>query len=281
MPWIDMLFRHNPFLMWLERQGWYAGNTFPGARFALQRIAEREREEAAMGSKAKEREDLLDKFRKAKKERPEHITIREVLGLSLSTIIAGSEPRSVLLSLSHLPVLTPCQSAISLTATLYYVLRTPGCYRKLQDELSSHVPTVSSSTYPQIPFTTARSLPYLHACIQEAFRIHPPFGITFERLVPSPGATICGHYIPAGTIVGVNPGVVQRDKATFGDDVDCFRPERWLTHDEEKVREMERAMFQFGAGSHMCLGRNVALMEIYKLVPSLLRMFEVGGVPSE
>ena len=93
MPWIDRLFRHNPFLMWLERRGWYAGNTFPGARFALQRLAEREQEEATTGNDTKKREDLLDKFRKAKKERPEHITTTEVLGLSLSTIIAGSEPR--------------------------------------------------------------------------------------------------------------------------------------------------------------------------------------------
>ena len=49
-----------------------------------------------------------------------------------------------------------------------------------------------------------------------------------------------------------------------------------MTQHEDKVRAMERAMFLFGSGDHICLGRNVALMEIYKLVPSLLRMFEVG-----
>ena len=74
----------------------------------------------------------------------------------------------------------------------------------------------------------------------------------------------------------MNPWVTQRDKATFGEDVDTFRPERWVTQDEDKVRAMERAMFVFGGGNHICLGKNVALMEIYKLVPSLLRMFEVG-----
>ena len=169
------------------------------------------------------------------------------------------------------------QSAVSLTSILYYVLRTPGCYDKLQDEILTHLPNPASSKCPQTPFTIARSLSYLHACIQEAFRLHPPFAINFERLVPQGGATICNHYIPGGTIVSVNPWVTQRDKATFGDDVDDFRPERWMTQDEEKVRAMERAMFLFGAGSHMCLGRNVALMEIYKLVPSLLRMFEVRG----
>lgn len=96
MPWVDTLLRHNPVLMWLERRGYYAGNTFPGAKFALQRFSEREREQKTNGNAVGKREDLLDKFRKAKQERPEHITNREVLGLSLSTIIAGSEPRSVL-----------------------------------------------------------------------------------------------------------------------------------------------------------------------------------------
>lgn len=44
MPWVDLLFRHNPLLMWLERRGWYTGNTFPGATFALQRIRARDQQ---------------------------------------------------------------------------------------------------------------------------------------------------------------------------------------------------------------------------------------------
>ena len=93
--------------------------------------------------------------------------------------------------------------------------------------------------------------------------------------MPSSGATICDNWIPAGTVVGVSPGVVQHHKPTFGDDADSFRPERWLVDDEQKIRAMERAMFQFGAGNHTCLGKNIAVMEVYKLVPSLMCTFEV------
>lgn len=39
-----------------------------------------------------DREDMLDRFLKAKQERPEIVNEREVLGLSLSMMIAGSEP---------------------------------------------------------------------------------------------------------------------------------------------------------------------------------------------
>ena len=34
-------------------------------------------------------------------------------------------------------------------------------------------------------------------------------------------------------------------------------------------------MFQFGAGSHTCIGKNISLLEIYKLVPTFLRNFKV------
>ena len=95
MPWVDSLFRHNPVLMWLERRGWYTGTTFPGARFALERIVERDLQKEPTARYTGQKIDLLDKFRQAKEEHPEHITMKEVLGLSLSTMIAGSDPRSV------------------------------------------------------------------------------------------------------------------------------------------------------------------------------------------
>ena len=158
------------------------------------------------------------------------------------------------------------------------MLRTPDCYSKLQEELDTHfqpVSTATTSNYFQTRFAEARELPYLSACIQEAFRIHCAFGMFIERIVPPSGATICGELIPGGTIVGCHPWVVQRDKGTFGEDCDRYRPDRWLT-DTDTTRKMERAMLQFGAGSHVCLGQNIALLEIYKLVPSLLRTYEVS-----
>ena len=160
---------------------------------------------------------------------------------------------------------------------LYYVLNTPGCYTELQKELDSLSTQDTSSNGHAIKYSSARELPYLHACIQETFRIHPPFGENLERVVPSSGATICGHFIPGGTIVGCGPGVIHHDKTIFGDDVDSFRPDRWLETLEngEAIRRMERTMFQFGAGNHLCLGKNIATAEVYKFIPSLLKRFEV------
>ena len=91
---MNILFRHNPILLWLERLGWFHGSTFPGATLAVQRMIERKKQyEAGKVKKGSERQDLLDTFLRAQKENPGKVSDREVLGLSLSMIIAGAETR--------------------------------------------------------------------------------------------------------------------------------------------------------------------------------------------
>lgn len=86
---------------------------------------------------------------------------------------------------------------------------------------------------------------------------------------------ILGHQIPGGTIVGCNPWVVHRHPEVFGADPDTFRPERWIQAKPDQLREMKASMLQFGAGARTCIGKNISLLEIYKLVPTFLRNFEV------
>jgi cytochrome P450 len=76
--------------------------------------------------------------------------------------------------------------------------------------------------------------------------------------------------------VGCNAWVLHRRPEVFGGDVDVFRPERWIEASPEKLKEMKATMFQFGAGARTCIGKNVSLLEVYKLVPSFLRRFEVS-----
>ena len=90
MPITNSFLRHNPIALWLERRGLYKSNTFPGATFAAQRLMER-RKLYDSGKRSTDRVDFLDKFLLAHKQHPEIVTIQEVMGLSLSTILAGSE----------------------------------------------------------------------------------------------------------------------------------------------------------------------------------------------
>jgi cytochrome P450 len=123
-----------------------------------------------------------------------------------------------------------------------------------------------------------QKLTYLDACIKEAFRMHPPPGFDMERVVPEGGATIAGEYVPGGTIVSCNAWVLHRNKNIFGEDVETFRPERWL-ESEEQSKAMNSIMFHFGAGAHTCVGKNIAILEMYKLIPAVLMTYDVSDMP--
>lgn len=74
-----------------------------------------------------------------------------------------------------------------------------------------------------------------------------------------------GRYVPPGTEIGANPYVIHRDKGVFGNDADLFRPERWLD-DPANAQEMEKYILTWGYGPRICLGKNIALLETYKLL---------------
>jgi cytochrome P450 len=105
--------------------------------------------------------------------------------------------------------------------------------------------------------------------------LHVVTRMPHDRVVLLPGLVVCGQHIAAGTDVGVYGSVLHHRAAIFGEDVGTFRPERWLA-DEEKVRKTKNTLFTFSSGKHNCLGQNIARMEVAKLVPSVIPMFEVS-----
>ena len=127
----------------------------------------------------------------------------------------------------------------------------------------------------------ACTLPYLGAVIKEALRLHTPVGLILERIVPEGGVSLCGHFFPEGTIVGCNPAVIHKDERIYGRtySVDEFWPERWLDAPEEERAEMERCFMAFGSGKRTCIGKNISLLEVHKLVPLLLMKFKVSSCP--
>lgn len=52
-----------------------------------------------------------------------------------------------------------------------------------------------------------------------------------------------------------------------------FKPERWL--DPSSI-SLEKYIVNFSSGSRICVGMHLALLEIYTLLPWILRSFEVG-----
>lgn len=132
-------------------------------------------------------------------------------------------------------------TSIYLRAMFHYLLTHPDTLAKLRAEIDA-VAAAGHAPGRLISWRRARELPYLDACVKEAGRLHPPFGLPYERVVPAEGATVCGKFLPGGTVVGMPSYVVGRDRELFGHDSDEWRPERWLEVGEEERRRMENAV---------------------------------------
>jgi len=262
VPWLDYWLKKNPLRAKMARP------TGPVMKFTQQRLEERLEAEgkrsAVVEDSGSRKVDFVDRFLAAKESHPEVVNDKQILSYMTTNIRAGSDT-----------------TAISLRAILYYTIKHPAVYAKLMRELED----AHSSGSLSVPATWKQSqeLPYFDAVVKEALRLHPAVGLILERIVPSNGLRLdCGHVLPPGTIVGASPWVMHRDQRVFGEDVDVFRPERWLRADDElpgdfeaRLHDMTRATMTFGKGSRTCIGRNISLLEIYKMLPSFFLTYTV------
>ncbi|KAF2998395.1 hypothetical protein E8E14_002954 [Neopestalotiopsis sp. 37M] len=181
-------------------------------------------------------------------------------------------------------------TAGALRGTLLYLLTHPRVWRKLQEEADAAVcdgtvPPVESGEL--ISYAATKTLPYLQAVVREGIRIWPPLTDPFARDVQAEGdEVVLGDgrkvFLPGGTSVIPSWVAMHRDKSLYGEDVDVFRPERWLESsegaaDKERLRAMRRTNdLMFGHGKYTCLGKPVAMIEIHKTVFELVRNFDMG-----
>ncbi|OSS44053.1 hypothetical protein B5807_11148 [Epicoccum nigrum] len=257
MPWLDYVWINNPIKRFLRGKG-----VSPGAAFAMARV--QERRQALATGKGKDwndtSRDFLSRFLEI--EEKESVPPYAVAAWAGSNITAGSDTTGIYLR------------------TLFHELLTHSESRdKLRRELDTAALQGSLSTLATWGETS--KLPYLDACIKEAGRLHPPFALPYERVVPTGGATLCGARVGEGTVVGMSAWAVHRDEELFGGDSDCWRPERWLEVGPERKREMENGLLMFSAGTRVCMGKHIAYLEMYKVVATLLRRFEFELVGPE
>ncbi|KAF2996518.1 hypothetical protein E8E13_006109 [Curvularia kusanoi] len=257
IPWLDWFWDKNPILNKI-----FPAKSSPIAKFAMQltgkRLEQLRHNSFPINSNSDPvtpKRDLLSSFLDAKAKAGEKVPDWYLTSWTISNLLAGSDT-----------------TAIYLRSVFYYLLRNPTSLCRVLDELKLAEDEKRLSAI--ISYKESKSLTYLDACIKEAGRLHPSIGLPLERVVPRGGLQINGYYLPEGTIVGVNAWASQHDMTLFGRDADEWRPERWLVN-AARSSELDRAMMLFGTGHRSCLGKHIALVEIYKVVPQILRNFEI------
>lgn len=144
---------------------------------------------------------------------------------------------------------------------MHHILTMPGVKRKLVAEISEAEAKGILSDTPQYE-EVAHNMPYYVACVNEVLRLWPSSPAFFPRVVGEKGIMFGDKFAPPGVEVAASPWLIQRDKKMFGPDAEEFNPDRWM--DPERAKIYGKYLFTFGYGARVCLGKDIALMEIYK-----------------
>ncbi|KAI4945617.1 hypothetical protein J4E91_007960 [Alternaria rosae] len=163
------------------------------------------------------------------------------------------------------------------TATLvsgmtYLLLRNPDCMEKLNSEIRSAFDSDADMTMERLA-----ALPYLAACIKEAFRLYPPVPLGLPRLTPQDGSTVVGQYVPPGTIVSIPQHAMYTSDKNFKKPLE-FLPQRWLG-DSEFDSDEKHCLQPFSVGSRDCVGKNMAYHEMRLLAAKVFYNFDLELCP--
>lgn len=161
-------------------------------------------------------------------------------------------------------------SATTCTAATWFLVKNPATLEKLQDEVRS-----SFKSIEQITVASASKLPYLHAVIQEALRLHPAQPISVTRLVDRPGVTVSDYQIPVGTRVGIPQKTACHLPSNFVEP-QAFFPERWLKDAGPKFdADVKAASEPFLVGPRNCLGKSLAWAEMNLILAKVVWKFDL------
>jgi benzoate 4-monooxygenase len=101
------------------------------------------------------------------------------------------------------------------------------------------------------------------------------------RIVPEGGLEVSGRHFKAGSILSVPSYTIHRDPGVWGEDVNAFRPDRWLpdprlseNENKEKEAKMLNTFNPFSYGPRACVGKNLANMELLLIIASVMRRYE-------
>nr|XP_045736574.1 cytochrome P450 2U1 isoform X2 [Mirounga angustirostris] len=136
--------------------------------------------------------------------------------------------------------------------------------KKVQEEIER---VIGADRVPSL--TDKAQMPYTEATIMEVQRLTAVVPLAIPHMT-SEKTVLQGYSIPKGTVIVPNLWSVHRDPATW-EKPDDFYPNRFLDDQGQLIKK--ETFIPFGIGKRVCMGEQLAKMELFLMFVSLMQSF--------
>ena len=256
--WPDLLWLTKPLTKWWPNSK--SGDDFEA--MCVQQVKQRLQKPVVVSSPSLPHGDFFQHLLVDSKGEDRKLPVGEMIQEAAVFLSAGSDT-----------------TASSMTNTLYLILKHPHVLERLREELHECHDISTEHTekefrkVPIFSYSQASSLRYLRACVDEGLRHLTPTSVGLQRMTPPEGAEIAGHWITGGITVSVPTYTLHHDPDIFPDPW-IFKPERWFEGTEEERKRQRDFFIPFTLGRHACIGRNIAFLEQYVVLSTLVHRYD-------
>ncbi|XP_017437564.2 alkane hydroxylase MAH1 [Vigna angularis] len=117
-----------------------------------------------------------------------------------------------------------------------------------------------------------KKLVYLHGALCEALRLFPPVPIERKQAVKA-DTLPSGHRVNGNTMIMFSLYAMGRCEEIWGKDCLEFKPERWISERGEIVYAPAYKFIAFNAGPRICLGKDLAFLQMKMVAAAILRKY--------
>ncbi|KAM0846192.1 hypothetical protein ACQ4PT_055835 [Festuca glaucescens] len=176
-------------------------------------------------------------------------------------------------------------SSVALSWFFWLVSTHPAAERRIVAELCAVLAASRGAHDPALwlaetfTFEELDRLVYLKAALSETLRLYPSVPEDSKHVVADDYLPD-GTFVPAGSSITYSIYSAGRMKTVWGEDCLEFRPERWLSEDGTKFVQHDSYRFvAFNAGPRVCLGKDLAYLQMKNIAGSVLLRHRLAVAP--
>ncbi|XP_038718459.1 cytochrome P450 94A2-like [Tripterygium wilfordii] len=163
-------------------------------------------------------------------------------------------------------------TSAALTWFFWLVSQNPKTEHEILKEITEKTETMTA-------YDEAKEMSYTHAALCETMRLYPPVPVD-TKMAMEDDVLPDGTAVKKGMRVTYHPYAMGRLEELWGPDWEEFKPERWLEKDTDtkKWKFVGRDPYTypvFQAGPRICLGKEMAFLQMKRVVAGVLRRFKV------